>query len=266
MVVKSRSCLGSLCLVALVSCALFAWMYESGQQLPNTGAQPRPKIGGVHGRYGNRSVSARPDRPAGGPDREVTLVMHVAAKPFMVRNLYCTVLRSAVTFWPARLWPIRLIMDEESEADHRWAGQLLSQARELGLRLTVTYQPLPAEDGLLAKPTFARSRGLGYQRQLWNTYFLDEYVGTPVLAYTDTDVMLSTPVTPEVIFSGDRLRVYVSDNGPNPGEMRATLAATGKKMVGKPDPFPTYLWRDTVANCRKHIMTHLNVSDQHVST
>ena len=125
-----------------------------------------------------------------------------ASVPALIEGLYCVALRSAALFWSPKLGKIGIIYDDESQKDHEFAASLKKQQQLLGFTFDMMYQPLPSDPSLFTKLPHIQGKYAGYNRQLWNSFFMDEYVKTSVIAWTDTDVMFTTPVTPENIFNG----------------------------------------------------------------
>ncbi|XP_022111085.1 uncharacterized protein LOC110990400 [Acanthaster planci] len=170
---------------------------------------------------------------------------------------------SAVLFWSPKLGPITLILDKESKADHKMAARLRKHEQELGFKFDIIFEPLPNDTTILRS-----FRGRGYGRQLWSSFFMDLYVNASVIGWTDTDVLFTTPVTPENIFNGRRLRVLsftrdkaALDRAHQLQWYESTKDAIGKEMVADfMSYFPAYVWRDTITNCRNHIMKHMMVS------
>ncbi|XP_038072980.1 uncharacterized protein LOC119741302 [Patiria miniata] len=189
----------------------------------------------------------------------LTLVIRMAAVPKLVQRLYCIFLRSCTLFWSPKLGPVSLILDKESETDHQFARKLRQQEKDLGLKFDFLYEPLPdIASGWTKHP--------GYQRQLWSSFFMDLFINASIIGVTDSDAVFTTPVTPENIFNGHRLRVLASTNTKlmhaRRGWYKPTLLAIGKGMVADfMTYFPSYVWRDTITNCRNHIMKHMNVSN-----
>ncbi|XP_038062765.1 uncharacterized protein LOC119733250 [Patiria miniata] len=187
----------------------------------------------------------------------LALTIRMAAVPKLVQRLYCIFIRSSTVFWSPKLGPISLILDKESETDHRFARQLKQQEKDVGLKFDFVYEPLP--------DTASGWKPQGYQRQLWSSFFMDLFINASVIGLTDTDAVFTTPVTPENIFNGRRLRVltYTDTRRMRHREefQESTLQALGKVMASDFKAyFPSYYWRDTITNCRNHIMKHMNVT------
>ncbi|XP_022111416.1 uncharacterized protein LOC110990648 [Acanthaster planci] len=209
---------------------------------------------------GYRVVSPnRPNLPV-TQDQTLTLTLRMAAVPKLIQRMYCDFLRSAVLFWSPKLGHISMILDKESAADHRLAARLSQQEHAFGVNFDFIYEPLPNDISILEI-----EKDRGYGRQLWSSFFMDLYINAPIIAWTDTDGMFTTPVTPENIFNGHRLRVvtfsYWSLSRMH-GWDTTTKLATGMNLAADfMSYFPVYIWRDTIRNCRKHILDHMNVSN-----
>ena len=188
----------------------------------------------------------------------LTLTFRMEAIPKLLKLFFCDALRSAVLFWSPKLGPISVILNEESEADHRYADRLRRLEHELGFQFNFMYEPFPNDTTILIS-----KRGQGYARQLWSSFFMDLYINESIVAWTDADAMFTTPVTPDNIFNGQRLRVvtYTIWRGVRGwGWDKSTELALGKKLVSNfMSYFPIYMWRDTITNCRNYIVKHLQV-------
>ena len=57
--------------------------------------------------------------------------------------------------------------------------------------LSVYYEPLPNGTSILKNP----DKPMGYNRQLWSTFFADLYTDSPIIAYMDSDTQFVTPMT-----------------------------------------------------------------------
>ena len=187
----------------------------------------------------------------------MTLTLRMAAVSKLIHRVYCDFLRSAVLFWSPKLGHITIILDKESEADHRLAARLTQQERAFGVKFDFVYEPLPNDPSILKRR--------GYLRQLWSSFFMDLYIKASIIAWIDTDGMFTTPVTTQNIFNGHRLRVVTITDwriiGALHGWDRSTERIMGRKLVADfMTYFPAYIWTDTITNCRKYILRHLNVS------
>ncbi|XP_022110768.1 uncharacterized protein LOC110990204 [Acanthaster planci] len=189
----------------------------------------------------------------------LTLTLRMEVKPRLVKLFFCDTLRSAALFWSRKLGPISVILNEESAADHQFAGRLRQLEGELGFQFDFLYEPLPNDPSILKSV-----RGQGYARQLWSSFFMDMYINASIVAWTDTDGMFTAPVTPDNIFNGQRLRVVTFTDWK---EIRkyaweiTTETAMGKTLVSNfMSYFPVYIWRDTITNCRNHVLKHMQVS------
>ncbi|XP_022083542.1 uncharacterized protein LOC110975394 [Acanthaster planci] len=190
----------------------------------------------------------------------LTLTVRMETIPKLLTRFYCDLLRSAVLFWSPKLGRISVILNKESESDHLFALRLRGRERELGLKFDFFYEPLPNDTTILKKgrvPT-------GYTRQLWSSFWMDVFIDASIVAWADTDAIFITPVTPENIFNGQRLRVVAFTDWRRPktcGWYRTTQSALGRKMVADfMTYFPTYVWRDTITNCRNFVLKQMKVN------
>ncbi|XP_022109284.1 uncharacterized protein LOC110989301 [Acanthaster planci] len=215
-----------------------------------------PKQGGFL-RYVHHDDSRKGNSLTATKGHTLTLTLRMAAVPRLIQRLYCDFLRSAVLFWSPKLGHISVILDKESTADHRLAARLSQQEPAFGVKFDFVYEPLPSD------PSVLKSRG--YLRQLWSSFFMDLYINASIIAWIDTDGMFTTPVTTENIFNDHRLRVVTFTNWVIPrrhGWDKTTELAMGKKLVADfMTYFPACIWRDTITNCRNHILTHMKLSN-----
>jgi hypothetical protein len=89
-------------------------------------------------------------------------------------------------------FPITIILDDESAKDHEF-GSFLSE-----YNYTVLYEPHPGENVLDTRPfSDYRPRGgimhtVGYTRQLYSTFFFDNYTDADVIWIIDSDMCFQT--------------------------------------------------------------------------
>ncbi|XP_022110774.1 uncharacterized protein LOC110990208 [Acanthaster planci] len=191
----------------------------------------------------------------------ITLTIRMTSTVKFKKRFFCDLLRSAVLFWSPKLGPISLILDKGSKGDRKFAARLVQQEHELGFKFNVIYEPLPQDHKTVLKSRL----GLGYGRQLWSSFMMDLFIDASIIAWIDTDGVFTTPVTPENIVNGQRLRVVsITQDWKRLHDLnwfQTTERAIGKQMVADfMTYFPVYIWRDTIINCRNHISRHMNVT------
>ncbi|KAK6174982.1 hypothetical protein SNE40_013529 [Patella caerulea] len=192
---------------------------------------------------------------------DMTLTVRMSSNAKLLKLFYCTMLRSLTLYWSGHLGNLGLILDKESKDDHKFAENLQKYQKKLGIDISFTYEPLPENKSVL---TVVKRRPHGYNRQLYSSFIMDEFISTPIVAWTDTDGKFTTPVTRDNIFKGNKLRV----KGMNTFQYHYIhrWSRFTEKMIGKHMPsdfmtyFPVYIWRDTITHCRNYILKHLNVS------
>ncbi|KAK6182244.1 hypothetical protein SNE40_009971 [Patella caerulea] len=183
------------------------------------------------------------------------------SSPNILNYFYCTLLRSATLYWSSQLGNVGIILDEDNPKDHEFAAGLVKHQTKIGINFSIYYEPLPPNLQVL---TASRGDTKGYNRQLYSSFLMDNLIKTPVVAWIDADAKFITPVTRDNIMKGYKLRVKGKDTFVNDWVRR--WDKTTKRMVGKPMPsdfmtyFPVYIWRDTITNCRNHIIKYMNVS------
>ncbi|KAK6174986.1 hypothetical protein SNE40_013532 [Patella caerulea] len=194
------------------------------------------------------------------PDMTLTVRMSSTAQK-LLEYFYCTMLRSLTLYWSSQLGNLGLILDKESKEDHKFAENLQKYQDQLGVNISVYYEPLPTNKRVL---TVSKYRSRGYNRQLYSSFIMDKFISTPIVAWIDTDGKFTTPVTRDNILTGNKLRV----KGMNTFQYSwiGHWDNCAEKMIGKRMPsdfmtfFPVYIWRDTITNCRNYILKYLNVS------
>ena len=182
------------------------------------------------------------------------------------RRFYCVFFRSAVLFWPASYGKTVVVLDEESDEDHTFAGILSRHIKDHfpDRKLDVLYEPLPKDPSVLSFPGSPKSPG--YNRQLWSSFFTDLYTNDSVIAWMDTDAGFGSPVTKSSIFNGTKVRVLGYDCTLNIGWVQS-WAKTTELALGLPfvadfmTYFPVYIYRDTFTRCREYILKRFNTSN-----
>ncbi|KAK6166866.1 hypothetical protein SNE40_023477 [Patella caerulea] len=192
---------------------------------------------------------------------DMTLTVRMSSKAKLLQYFYCTMLRSLTLYWSNHLGNLGVILDKESEDDHKFAENIQKYQEKLGINIKIYYEPLPKNKRVL---TGVKSSPSGYNRQLYSSFIMDKFISTPIVAWIDTDSKFTTPVTPQNIISGKKIRV----KGMNTFQhfwVRRWDKLT-EQMIGKRMPsdfmtyFPVYIWRDTIINCRNYILKYVNVS------
>ena len=175
------------------------------------------------------------------------------------RRFYCIFLRSSVLFWPASLGKTVIVLDKESDQDHKFAETLTRQTKEHFPYHTfeVLYEPLPIDPRVLDFP--GSPSPPGYNRQLWSSFFIDLYTNDSVIAWMDTDAPFGSPVTKSSIFNGTKLRVLGCDFTMRfvwvQGWAKSTELTLGLPFVADfMTYFPVYIYRDTFTHCREYLL------------
>lgn len=95
-------------------------------------------------------------------------------------------LESLALFWPAVLGEVVIVLDS---ADRRRREEVVPARFAAALRLRVVYEPTPCLPGRI-------------WNQISNPILADWYSEAPIIAFFDSDVVLTAPVTPDRLFSG----------------------------------------------------------------
>ncbi|XP_046855599.1 uncharacterized protein LOC124448696 [Xenia sp. Carnegie-2017] len=185
-----------------------------------------------------------------------------------IERFYCDFLRTMVLFWPASYGNLVVVLDEESELDHKLAEIMKDHFTKYFPRrnLKIFYEALPNGHETLLKMPWPK-RDTGYNRQIWSSFYNDLYTNDTVIAWVDSDTAFSASVTHRSMFNGTRLRVIGTDCTLLHAEFarqcdRAIFLALGRQAVGDfMLHFPIYIYRDTFTNCRKYLINRYKARD-----
>ena len=198
----------------------------------------------------------------------ITLFVRMAGKLKKFRTrFYCDLFRTAVLFWPASFGKTVVVLDEESVEDHVYAKNLASQIKQHfpDRKLEVAFEPLPKNPSVLNFD--GAHRRPGYNRQLWSSFFIDQYTNDSIIAWMDTDVAFLAPVTKATIFNGSRIRILGSECSMESKWVRISWSKATENALGLPmvadfmTYFPVYIYRDTFTHCREYILKRFNTSN-----
>ncbi|ESP04529.1 hypothetical protein LOTGIDRAFT_170772 [Lottia gigantea] len=192
----------------------------------------------------------------------MTLTLRLTSTKHLTEFLYCQALRSTALYWSKRLGNVALIFDAENPNDKYLAENLKKHQSQMGINFVFVYENLPEDQSILSNTIH---RNPGYNRQVYSSFFMDLYINTSIIAWTDTDGRFTSPVTLQNIFAGDKLKVKgmsAFQHSHIAGWARITQEMLGKSQVSDfMEYFPVYIWRDTITNCRNHIIQHMKVRD-----
>ena len=198
------------------------------------------------------------------PDTPITLFVRMAGKlPEHRKRFYCILFRTTALFWPPSFGKIVMVLDEESEQDHVFAGKVTNQTKKYfpDQKFEVLYESLPKDKTTLDFEGMARQPG--YNRQLWSSFFIDLYSNDSIIAWMDSDAAFITPVTKSLIFTGTKLRALGTECSFIDSWVHA-WAKTTELALGLPYVadfmiyFPVFIYRDTITHCREHILKRFN--------
>ena len=96
-------------------------------------------------------------------------------------------LESLALFWPAVLGEVVIVLDS---TDRRRREEVVPARYAAALHLRVVYEPTPCLPGRI-------------WNQISNPILADWYSEAPIIAFFDSDVVLTAPVTPDRLFSGE---------------------------------------------------------------
>ena len=170
-------------------------------------------------------------------------------------------------FWPWEYSPLVVVLDAESPVDAAEAAKLLLRYPWVRVR----YQAAPARGRYCELfPAHFSDRGRGYDRQQYDTFFLDLHSNAAVLAIMDADAALSGFVTPDAVFSpggrpqdgGLRLQVTLNARPGHEFHVGVSQWALGGRIRGDGMCFfPVFVWRDTLLGFRRTLVKRHAVAD-----
>ncbi|CAB4010078.1 Hypothetical predicted protein [Paramuricea clavata] len=196
----------------------------------------------------------------------ISLFIRMSTKRKHLIRFYCNMLKTVVLFWPPSLGKMVIVLDQESEGDHRFAAQLGNQTREHfpSYIFDVRYEPLPRDGTVLDFP--GKRNPPGYNRQLWSSFFIDLYTNDDIIAWLDTDSPFLLPVTMPTIMPNGKVKILGSTCTKDPSWVKSWAAVT-EKAIGFPmvadfmTYFPAYIYRDTFTRCREHILKRFDTDN-----
>ena len=221
----------------------------------------------------SRFPQIRPYTTTGPPnktaitDTSITLFVRMSgSRQDHLFRFYCHLYRTFVLYWPPSLGKFVIVLDKEREDDHKFSAKLSSETKSYfpDYKIEVLYEPLPQRDDILNIKGHPR----GYNRQLWSSFFIDQYTNDSIIAWMDSDTAFLTPVTKSTIFAGTKLRAIATQ--PEITSFRFWVkhwVATNEIALGLPfvadfmTYFPVYIYRDTFTHCREYILKRFNSTD-----
>ena len=197
-------------------------------------------------------------------DTSLSLFVRMSGKlPVHRQRYYCDLFRTTVLYWPSSYGKIVLVLDEETEEDHKFGDKIMDQTKRYfpDRKLEVLYEALPKDKSTLDFPGIHRSPG--YNRQLWSSYFIDLYSNDSIIAWMDNDAAFITPVTKSSIFNGTKLRTLgtgckLGRNWIKSWAHTLELALGFPMVANFMSFFPVYIYRDTFTHCREYILRKFN--------
>ena len=182
---------------------------------------------------------------------ELTILCRIFSGSAM--EFYNIFLVSYLLFWPYRSWlnsDLVVVLDKENSEDHRF-GTILAQL-----------PPFP-------KIKFEKHdwRNDDYARTIYSSFYADYYSQSSNIGIIDADVYFSTPVTPEGLFFDNNKPRIIGIQG-CVGEFCSKMEEFVYDVLGKKpittfkleSSLPLIVKRQHFADCRQHIIKHLNVS------
>lgn len=190
---------------------------------------------------------------------DIELTVRLTVTPKIMANLYCDLLRSATVFWNGKYGDVVLILDEEDKAE-----KLPHKLNALGLPFYFrgVYEKAPEENEKFVAIGTKHSFSYGYVRMLYSSFLMDQYTTASVIAWMDSDAILTMPIVNQSIFRNGKLIVKGAntfDYNWLPQWDHSTTIALGMPIVADfMSYFPVYIHPSTIKNCRQFIQKRLN--------
>lgn len=167
-----------------------------------------------------------------------------------VMEYYTTFLVGYHLFWPTKYWKnsdLSVVFDYESEADH----QLATVLGNLPPYPKVFFEKKPKVN------TFCSGwRKEGYSRQQYSNFYSDLYSDKTYIGIIDSDVVFSTPVTPNDLFINGKPRIFGYNGCCAYGFEKCLNEAIGGEVIGEfmvNTVFPVIIKREHFKPMREHI-------------
>ena len=151
---------------------------------------------------------------------------------------------------------VQFILDAESGADREYAKCLVASSRSIGHSVHVSYAILTPRLNETIQHGYGRGHGPipGYDRQNYDTFFIDRHADREVVGVLDSDACLTSFLTRRDVFSADgRIHLHaVRDTDHWEGAWRKVLGLGDAPRVDVmwADLFPIFFWRSTFAAFR----------------
>lgn len=148
---------------------------------------------------------------------------------------------------------IIFVFDNETE-DY----QVVSAMKQEYPQFKYYHEPLPENyEHVLNKHIFPiQNPRFGYDRQLWATFWLDNYTDSDIIGVIDSDAMIYSLITLSTILTSDakiRIQSTLPDHFPNDSKVLEFDNFTYYDYM-YPDRFPQWFWKDTFKNVRQWLM------------
>lgn len=163
-------------------------------------------------------------------------------------------LRSLRLFWPREHLNLVIVLDDESEEDHRFGEEVATIAVSYGLPpIKVVYE------------TPSTAYETGYDRQQWSMFWADNYTTATYVGFVDTDTLFTTRVHPGDLFECGRPLV-LGVVGAEKATQWVSSSKTTALVLGKPEVmrgmtyFPVILKTSHLAKMRLDITERLNAT------
>lgn len=185
----------------------------------------------------------------------------------LVRNLVSTL----NLFVNREIFKFGVVLDDESEKDHRLGNELLAKSYVDYVR----YEPLPPNHlSLFQALAFYPYFSWGYDRQQWSTFYMDQYSDSDIIGVVDSDSTFTTYLTYEDVLTKDgRIRLHAVaplaswnnwlfplGNGSQYCNDGIALGFHPPYDLMNTNRMPMFFWRSTFINLRNYIANLYGIS------
>ena len=129
----------------------------------------RPQISDMDSNPSSAGIGTTKAAAKEAVDTSLSLFVRMSGKlPDHRQRYYCDLFRTTVLYWPSSYGKIVLVLDEETEEDHKFGDKIMDQTKRYfpDRKLEVLYEALPKDKSTLDFPGIHRKPG--YNRQLWS--------------------------------------------------------------------------------------------------
>lgn len=194
---------------------------------------------------------------------KVDLTVRLTLNNTILTRFLCDLLRSLVVYWNPKYGDVILILDAKDRMSH--IGEVLQQV-DLQHSFRLVYEEPPKRVAEFQDIAMKHKKSSGYYQMLYSSFLMDTHTNRTVIAWTDTDVILTTHVSYDTVARHGKLLVKGVNTFDRfnwvPEWDHSTVIALGFNMpMDFMTYFPVYVYASTIRKCRQHIMKRLGTKD-----